>query len=210
MFVADQQRRGRGRLGRQWVAPARSSLLLSIVLRRPLEPVDLTALCSVSVVGAIGETTGLHAQVKWPNDVMMRDRKVCGILTEVVHGPGGRTAIVGIGLNVNLDPSAAALPSTATSLSHELGGTVSRRRLFDALTRQIDGWLAIPDTAVLLAGVRSQWHRLLWRREQTVRVAQDGASVTGVVEGMASSGALILRTVDGGHIEVAVGDVFAP
>jgi BirA family biotin operon repressor/biotin-[acetyl-CoA-carboxylase] ligase len=159
------------------------------------------------VAEAIETVTGLPPRIKWPNDVMVRDRKVCGILTEAVAGgPGGGLAIVGIGLNVNLDPSAAGLPSTATSLSLEFGAPLRREPLLRAILSRVAARLALED-ATLVAQVYRRWEALLWRRHQQVRVDQDGTTVHGVVEGLAASGALRLRRQDGTVLELAVGEI---
>jgi BirA family transcriptional regulator, biotin operon repressor / biotin---[acetyl-CoA-carboxylase] ligase len=209
VFLADAQRQGRGRLDRVWVAPPGSSLLFSVVLQRDLPAIDLTVLCSVSVAEAIAENTGLPARIKWPNDVMLGDRKTCGILTEVVSHGGTPSAIVGIGLNVNLDPRAAGLPETATSLSHELGQSVSREAMLYAVLTYVGRRLALADAA-LLPALRAEWEALLWRRRQRIGVSQDGDVLHGIVEGLSASGALLLRQDDGRCIEVTVGDVLPP
>ncbi len=206
VVVADEQRAGRGRLGRHWIAPRDSSLLASIVLRRRIPSVLLTALCSVAVVATIEQLTGLGSRIKWPNDVMIGTRKVCGILTEVLSQHDQPITVVGIGLNVNFDPAAVHVPSTATSLSSELGGAVDRAALLDTLLRRVDGYLALDDEGMQPA-IRSEWERLLWRRSQAVRVEQDGPTLYGVVEGLTEGGALRLRAPDGDLLEIAVGDV---
>jgi BirA family transcriptional regulator, biotin operon repressor / biotin---[acetyl-CoA-carboxylase] ligase len=208
IVLADEQSAGRGRLGRHWVAPPGSSLLLSIVLRRDLPSILLTALCSIAVVEAVEEVAGLASQIKWPNDVMIRGRKVAGILTEVVSREERAITIVGIGLNVNLDLSTEGLPSTATSLSSEAATQVDRIAVFDALLRRIDAYLHLDDEALGLQ-IRQRWEQLLWRRSQAVRVEQDGPTLYGVVEGLSATGALLLRAPDGELREVAVGDVGA-
>lgn len=209
VFLADEQRNGRGRVGRSWIAPAGSSLLVSVVLHRPLPPIVLTAACSVAVAGAIRSITGLAAQVKWPNDVMVADRKVCGILTEVVLHEGCPRTIVGIGLNVNLDPVAAGLPPTATSLSASAGRVFSRQELLTGLLTGLDGCLALTDVE-FVPYVWNRWHELLWRRDQTIRVDREGNSISGIVAGIRASGALLVRLADGSVVEITTGDVFGP
>ena len=206
IIAADEQRAGRGRLNRRWIAPPGTSLLFSVVLHRSLQPVCLTALCSVSVAEAIYETTGLAARIKWPNDVMLRDRKVCGLLTEVIPRGGRQVTIVGIGLNVNLDPAAVGLPPTATSLSNELGRTIPRRDLLLEILRRIDGYLALDDL-ILAPTIFARWEDLLWRRQQEVQVDGEGATVRGVVEGLAPSGALRVRRLDCTRVEISVGEL---
>lgn len=134
LVVADEQTAGRGRLRRTWLAPAGSSLLMSLVLRPPLQPDKVFCLVMISataVAEAIEQVTGLPCGIKWPNDIFIRGRKVAGILSEMslVAGEIDFT-VIGIGLNVNADLSTLdEIAATATSLSTELGHAVSRERL---------------------------------------------------------------------------------
>ena len=100
--VCDEQTGGRGRLGRRWEAPARSSILVSTLLRPPPErkTAELTLLAGVAVAVVVERATGLAAQIKWPNDVMLDRRKVAGVLAELQDG----AVLLGIGLNVNQAP----------------------------------------------------------------------------------------------------------
>jgi BirA family biotin operon repressor/biotin-[acetyl-CoA-carboxylase] ligase len=117
-ILAEEQTAGRGQHGRTWQAPAGDSVLLSVLLFPPPElrrPAVLTAWAAVAVCGVVRETTGLQARIKWPNDVLLRGRKVCGILIE----QGGNAVVAGIGLNVRQSAetfAAAGLPE-ATSLA---------------------------------------------------------------------------------------------
>jgi BirA family transcriptional regulator, biotin operon repressor / biotin---[acetyl-CoA-carboxylase] ligase len=163
-------------------------------------------LCAVAVVEAIEQTTGLASRIKWPNDVMIGARKVCGILTEVLSREGQAITVVGIGLNVNLDPAAAGLPATGTSLSAEAGQPVDRGAALGALLERLDRYLEWDDQT-LTTEVRRRWETMLWRRAQAVRVEQDGSNLYGVIEGLTPAGELRLRTPDGDLVEVAVGDV---
>jgi BirA family biotin operon repressor/biotin-[acetyl-CoA-carboxylase] ligase len=114
-ILADQQSSGRGQYGRNWVCPPNSGVLLSVLLFPPVElhrPAILTAWAAVSVCETIREVTGLQAKIKWPNDVLIQGRKVCGILIEQ-----GKGTVAGIGLNVNQSASAfveAGLPEAAS------------------------------------------------------------------------------------------------
>lgn len=97
--VCEEQTGGRGRMGRSWEAPARSSILVSVLLRPPAErrPAELTLVAAVTTAVAVERATGLAAQIKWPNDVMLDRRKVSGGLAELVDG----AVVLGIGVNVN-------------------------------------------------------------------------------------------------------------
>jgi BirA family biotin operon repressor/biotin-[acetyl-CoA-carboxylase] ligase len=144
--VAEVQTEGRGRLGRAWEAPAGTSVLVSVVLLPTVEASRLAELSLVAggaVAQAIAEVTGLEAAIKFPNDILVRSRKVAGILAESSEG----RVVLGIGVNVN--QTLEQLPTDAktepTSLRLELGGPVSRARLLAAILLQLerayDAWV---------------------------------------------------------------------
>jgi BirA family biotin operon repressor/biotin-[acetyl-CoA-carboxylase] ligase len=209
IVLADEQRQGKGRLARQWWAPAGSSLLLTLVLRPPLLPQAaqrLTMICSLAVCDAISACCAQEARVKWPNDVLIEGRKVCGILTELgLTADRLDYALVGIGINVNLDlAQAPPLMVPATSLSAEVGAPVSRvdllAVLLSSLERRYDA----------LAGGRSfheEWSRRLATVGERVCVTSGAEQVCGHAVGVDEDGALLLRTSDGGVRRVLAGDV---
>lgn len=146
-FLADRQTAGRGQYGRSWLAPARSSVLLSLLLRPPAHvarPVVLTAWAAVSVCEVVREITGSPPRIKWPNDVLVGGKKVCGILIEQGTRGDQTAGIAGIGLNVMQsaeDFSAAGLPD-ATSLALVSGTGLDTdevaRRLIVRLDEEFD------------------------------------------------------------------------
>ena len=148
--VADEQTEGRGRLGRTWLAPAGTSLLVSILLRPDVAPARLPELSLVAgraCAEAIAEVAGLETEVKFPNDVLVRGRKVAGILAEASEG----RVVLGIGVNVSqVAGELPAEPRTpATSLLLETGREVDRAELLvallDRLERRYDEWLGAGD-----------------------------------------------------------------
>jgi BirA family biotin operon repressor/biotin-[acetyl-CoA-carboxylase] ligase len=149
--VAEEQTEGRGRLGRSWHAPARTSVLASVLLRPSVDQArfpELSLVAGQAVAKAIADVGGVEPTIKFPNDVLIRGRKVAGILAESSEG----RVVLGIGVNVN--QTTAQLPSDAqtepTSLRLELGEAVNRAKLLAAillrLERAYDDWLA-RDTA---------------------------------------------------------------
>jgi BirA family transcriptional regulator, biotin operon repressor / biotin---[acetyl-CoA-carboxylase] ligase len=145
--VADAQTEGRGRLGRRWLAPPGTSLLVSILLRPEVDPARLPELSLVAgraCAEAVAEVTGLEPEVKFPNDVLLGGRKVAGILAEASEG----RVVLGVGVNVTQQPG--ELPpdarTPATSLAIETGGAIDRGELLVALLerleRHYDEWLA--------------------------------------------------------------------
>jgi BirA family biotin operon repressor/biotin-[acetyl-CoA-carboxylase] ligase len=140
VILAEEQTAGRGRRGRTWTAPPRSSLLMSVLLFPPPALAStgwLTALGAVAAAEVVQEWTGLEARIKWPNDVRVEGKKIAGVLVE--RGSG---AIIGIGLNANLrsEDLPESIAGSATSLRVLLGGLVDRSELARALIRRLDDW----------------------------------------------------------------------
>jgi BirA family transcriptional regulator, biotin operon repressor / biotin---[acetyl-CoA-carboxylase] ligase len=148
VVLAHAQTAGRGQYGRSWHTPPGSSVLMSVLLFPPPElrrPAILIAWAAVAVSAVIRHTTGLQARIKWPNDLLVQGRKVCGILTECVQrgGEGNRShfaAIAGIGLNVNQAPAdfeCLGLP-TASSLAAESGRSWEMHGIVEKIIRELD------------------------------------------------------------------------
>lgn len=150
--VAEEQTAGRGRLGRSWHAPPRTSILVSVNLRpavaTPRLP-QLSLVAGVAVAEAIAAETGLHPEVRFPNDLLIRGRKVAGILAEARDA----RVVLGIGINVNLaeDELPTEVDTPATSLSVESGASVDRAALLTGLLEQLeahyDAWLSEDEAA---------------------------------------------------------------
>jgi BirA family biotin operon repressor/biotin-[acetyl-CoA-carboxylase] ligase len=179
---------------------------MSVVLRRQAPPVYLTAACAVAATEAVALQTGVATRIKWPNDLMIGDRKMGGVLTEVVAQSGTFATIVGLGLNVDLATDTEGVPDTATSLSVELGRAVAREPMLYSILERLDALLGLPDP-VFIQHLHARWETLLWRRQQQVRVDDGRAVVTGAAVGVSRSGALRLQIADGSIREVVVGDV---
>jgi BirA family biotin operon repressor/biotin-[acetyl-CoA-carboxylase] ligase len=210
LVFAEFQSRGRGRLGRRWQAPRGSSLLLSVVLRPRLAPNEvhrLTMASSLAVVDAVERTTGLRLGIKWPNDFVTGHAKIGGVLTEVEFGSGQIDyAVVGIGLNVNLDPEelSGSLLMRASSISHALGYPVARVPLLCEVVRALESRYCD-----LLAGkdLHRLWARRLVTLGETVCISTAGREFRGVAEGVNENGALLIREASGRLEDVIAGDV---
>ncbi len=212
LVIAEEQTAGRGRMGRRWLAPAGTALLFSLVLRPPLPPdraVQVTMAVALGAAEAIEAETGLPVQIKWPNDLLIRGRKAGGLLTETsVVGDRLEWAVVGLGLNVNLDfsaPGLEALAGQATSLSLELGRPVDRVRLLQTLLLHAEAHLALIYQGHSLHQATNE--RLAYRGEPVVVEAPSGR-LTGTVMGVDAHGWLCLRQADGTLTEIAAGDVY--
>jgi BirA family biotin operon repressor/biotin-[acetyl-CoA-carboxylase] ligase len=208
VFVADYQTSGRGRQGRVWVAPPRTCVLASLLFRHGSQaPQFYTMLTSVSASEAIERLLGLEVAVKWPNDLMVEDRKAAGVLAEAVSGAQGAFVIVGLGINANLSMTELErLPSTATSLRHAAGRDVHRGELLVALIEHLDAWLRLPGERRWNDLWRA-WHARLWGRNQVLRISEGEGHVEGVVEGALPDGTLLVRRADGRISRVVAGEI---
>jgi BirA family biotin operon repressor/biotin-[acetyl-CoA-carboxylase] ligase len=210
LVLAEHQIAGRGRLDRRWIAPPQSSLLLSLVFRPQLAANRiqlLTMLCGLAVVDAIELETGLRTALKWPNDIVHQGDKLGGILTEAELG-GSRIdyVVVGIGLNVNLDPAQLGdgLLQSATSLSHALGRPVDRLPLLLSLLQQVEArYLDLGN------GIEpvEEWTRRLDTLGKRITITEAGVRREGTAEGVDDNGALRVRLLDGQLVTVIAGDI---
>jgi BirA family biotin operon repressor/biotin-[acetyl-CoA-carboxylase] ligase len=213
LVVADYQTVGRGRLERRWEAPAGSSLLMSLVFRPHLaahQVQRLTMICGLAAVEAIEAQTGLYVGLKWPNDLVIDGAKLGGILTEIeLAGKRVDYAVVGIGLNVNLDPGQLPqdLLMVATSLSHLLGREVERLPLLRALLQAVEVRYKALNAGQL---PQAEWAERLVTLGQWVAVSAMGACVEGVAEGVNEDGALLVRLANGRLETILAGDVSIP
>ncbi len=207
VVVAEHQTRGRGRLDRTWETPARAALTFSVLLRPAVDPIGWTwlpLLAGVAVAGAVRQA-GVDAVVKWPNDVLVAERKLAGILVERVETPQGPAVVVGIGLNVS--QRADELPvELATSLALE-GAEVERTMLLAGLlarfAEEYAGWEAGGVAALRAAYV--SWCPTL-RGQQVRAEVPGGGTVIGEGVGLSDHGGLLVRTA-AGVVTVNAGDV---
>lgn len=209
VILAEQQTRGRGRFNRAWVSPPGVNLTLSIVLRPPLDFMrTLNMAASVAMVDAIHAATGLDATVKWPNDVRVNGRKVAGVLIEARAGEADGYAILGVGLNVNHDPTPSLPPpAEATSLAAALGRPVERLPVLQDFFRSLDA-LYTPDADD--GQLFQRWRGMLDTLGRRVRVAwggDGGAVAEGVAIDVTRDGDLVLRRDDGRTIALNAGEV---
>jgi BirA family transcriptional regulator, biotin operon repressor / biotin---[acetyl-CoA-carboxylase] ligase len=206
VVIADEQLAGRGRQGRSWHTPPGVALALSIILRPPPEALSqMTMLGALSVAGLLDELgAGDRVEVKWPNDVQLSGRKVCGVLPEAVwEGEQLAGVVLGIGLNVRVDFTGTELETLATSIEPALSLRCDRAELAARLLRQLDSWSArLGTTEVFLA-----WRARLAMLGKQVSVSSGSASITGLAESVDEQGALYVRSSDGQVMRVVAGDI---
>ena len=206
VIITDEQTGGRGRLKRAWLTPE-GNIALSIILYPDISCLpSLIMLASLAVVHSIEETTDLKSQIKWPNDVLINGKKVCGILIESdVQGNNVNYVVIGIGINTNLRLSEyPEIQLTATSLYNELGREVPRLSVVRHLLTQIERLYLIISTG---RSIYEEWRGKLVTLGKSIRVTTGEAVYEGVAESAAQDGSLILRGLDGKLNKIVAGDV---
>ena len=212
LILAESQIQGRGRHGRRWLAPPRSSILASVILRHRLraDQVGLPNLIgAVAIATAINELTNLSAQIKWPNDVLIQGKKVSGVLTELEYDQHRQPFFV-MGFGVNVNTMRADLPeelrTSATSLQIESGREISRVVLLQAILHRLEkNYLRLKhnDTEPIIATVnRLSYHFGDWIQIKTV-----GELFRGRVEVIDRDGGLLLKDMNGNRRKFLVGEV---
>ena len=211
LAVADKQTAGRGRRGRTWQSPAGSSIFMSVLLKPDIAPEQapmMTIVMAYSVVKAIRNLTGLDAKIKWPNDIVLNGKKVCGILTEMsaeidfVH-----YVIIGIGINVNMETFPDEIRETATSLYIEGKKRVKRSRLIAEVFSEFEKDYEEFIDKKNLGGIMQPYNELLVNCEKEVRVLQPGKEYDGIAHGIDKEGNLLVETADGEIHRVYAGEV---
>ena len=211
VLIAEAQRRGRGRLGRSWSSPAGLNLYCSVLLRPELPPEDvplLTLVAGVAVADAVAAVAGADVKIKWPNDVLLKEHKVAGILTEM-EAASGRAAFVVVGMGVNLNSRAEHFPpevrEIATSIVQATGREVEREafaaHLLDALDARYESLLRDGFSALLPA-----WSERDALRGRRIQVRAGTEVLEGIAAGLAADGRLLLET-DAGRREIVAGEV---
>ncbi len=212
VIIADSQTGGRGRRGRSWVSPAGKNLYLSIILRPCMPPRDasiLTLMSAVACASALQKISSVAVSIKWPNDLMVADKKLGGILTEMKTDTDHIDyAVIGIGININLDSSDMPddIRHTATSVRLQAGQPQTRTQYAVEIIKSLDYWYAI----LLKSGkgpVIDSWRRLSSTIGHTVTATSGEVQVTGLAEDIDAEGALLLKLEDNSLVKINAGDV---
>ena len=196
VICAEEQSAGRGRMGRQWVCPPGRGLLLSVILRPSLDvskqPV-LTIMAAVATARALQEAFQTPTLIRWPNDILVRDRKIGGVLVEARTLKGRPAFVLGVGLNTGLasDDFPEDLRRTATSLAIETGRPVDRALCARALLRSLDRWYAVLRNGEYDV-ITEEWRRLSSTLGRRVVLADSEKDYLGRVLDLSLEDGLIL------------------
>ena len=214
VLAAEEQRAGRGRMGRTWTSPPRAALTFSLLLKPAVPPARrgwLPLLTGVAVAAAVTRATGVETGLKWPNDLLAADAKLAGILAEAA----GNAVVVGIGLNVSTEPAEFPnpRPGALPAISLRAAGATALNRedillaILDGFERWYRAWQQAggdPDRS----GLRPEYTRLSATIGRTVRAELPGGqALSGPAVGVDSDGRLLVRLSSGSEVAVAAGDV---
>jgi len=212
VVVADAQTKGKGRLDRAWQSPPGINLYISTILRPKIEPArapQITLMAGVAVADLFSVYCPGAVSIKWPNDVLLRGKKACGILTEM-KADAGRVdfIILGMGLNINMNPEDfdLTLRETATSLKMETGKTYDRLEITSKLFDLIEKWYKV-FLCTGFPGLRETWLRYADILGKRITVVYKDEFQAGVVTGIDDDGTLLMQDKDGAGHRVIAGDV---
>ena len=210
VVVAELQTGGKGRLGRKWISP-KGNLYLSVILR-PNIPMHkapiITLMGAVAITSAIRNLCNVPAAIKWPNDILVANRKVSGLLTEMsAEQDQIRHLVLGIGVDVNMEQDSLPpdLRPLVTTLAAEAGKKINRTELLREILRQLDCWYQafLNNTADVLR----EWEKLNMTIGNRIAVSGAGETLEGLAQGIDEEGRLIVLRDDGATRHVAAGDV---
>jgi BirA family biotin operon repressor/biotin-[acetyl-CoA-carboxylase] ligase len=210
-IMAEEQTSGRGRLQRAWSSPRGAGLYFSILLR-PAIPQDrwplITFMAALAVGDALSEAAGVQTDIKWPNDLLSGERKICGILAEGIETPAGRAVIVGIGINLTQDAFPGELANVATSVAEAARRQPERETILASLLRALARWYALLHEPSGLEKIVAAWSsRSSYANGKAVQVTNGDEIWQGVTCGVEPDGALRLGTPNGETKIVRAGDV---
>lgn len=202
VIIAEEQTLGKGRMFRPWNSTANKGIWMSVIIRPSLTPQQapqMTLVAAVAVTRSIEDITGIQPDIKWPNDILVKGKKVTGILTEMQADPDRVKAIIlGIGMNVNQEANdfPDELQTIATSLKMELGETVSRSKLVAKILEYLENYTKIYETHGF-APIKLLWEGYSNTTGKRIRAVMLNETIEGTAIGISETGMLELRLDDG-------------
>ena len=211
VVVAETQTAGKGRRGRGWVSPAGSAIYMSYILRPPIEPHQasaLTLVAAMAVQKAVSRMLPVEARIKWPNDLIIEGRKICGILTEMSSDMDGiRYVVTGIGINVNQLEFPEEIRETATSLLAQTGQKLKRAALIAAIMNDFEHYYQSFITTADMSLLLDSYNQVLVNCMRTVAVIEPAGTWNGRALGINARGELMVEQEDGTVKNINSGEV---
>lgn len=208
LIVSDEQTAGKGRRGRKWCSKKGANVFMTLLIRPKIEPKYLsgiTLLAAMSVAGAIKEVCDANTMIKWPNDIVLEKKKICGILTEMSSEMNYvNYAVIGIGININDDEIPDEIRQNASSIYLETGKKTNRNELAAKVIEKFDGYYKRFLETKDLSAFTDEYNSMLISMDKEVKVlygmaetAREEEAETGIARGIDSEGALLVETKDG-------------
>lgn len=212
-IVAREQTAGRGRLERPWISPMGAGLYFSIILRPQFEQRGwplITLMAAVAVAEALLNSCGLATDIKWPNDIMFQEKKLCGVLAETIETKVGRAVVVGIGINLHDSAFPPEIAKVATSVEAATSARVGVEPVLDALVQSLNTYYRMLQTSGGAEDIVAEWcRRSSYCLDKLIRVTDSSETFEGITRGLERDGALRVETKSGEIRIVRVGDVTA-
>jgi BirA family biotin operon repressor/biotin-[acetyl-CoA-carboxylase] ligase len=203
IVIAEAQTRGRGRLSREWLSPE-GGIYFTLILRPRMSPAyapRINLMVSVAVATMIRKLFGLKAELKWPNDVLIEGRKVCGILAEM-DAEMDVVNFVNVGIGINANTSIPQFEKTVTSLKDALGREISRKEFLSALLVEMERQQLL----LMKSDLLQEWKKLSVTLNKDVRIVAQGEVIVGRAIDIDTTGALIVKEKDGSLKKAMAGD----
>ncbi len=210
LIIADTQTEGKGRRGRIWQSPKGTTISMSLCLEPKFQTehaAGLTLVMALAVAEGIRKVTGTEPKIKWPNDIVLNGKKICGILTEMIFTARGYVVIIGTGINVNTESFPEEISEIAGSLKCETGKEVSREELIASVMEHFEGYYEEYAKTEDLTLLKEQYESLLVNRDREVRVLDPKEPYQGIAKGINKDGNLIVVCKDGEEKCVCSGEV---
>lgn len=211
LVAADMQTAGRGRRGRSWSSPPGANAYFTLILRPELAPDKasmLTPVMALAVAEGIRQSCGVETMIKWPNDIVIGGKKICGILAEMsVERDLIRYVVIGVGINVGLQEFPPEVADVATCLQRECGHGVHRAELVAAVMGAFEKYYKVFTEREDLSGLIERYNELLVNTGSEVRVLDPAGEFQGISRGVNTRGELRVEREDGSEILVYAGEV---
>lgn len=211
IVISEEQTAGKGRLGRTWASPYGLGIWMSLILRPQITPVEvskITLIAALAVSKTIQKVTGLKAEIKWPNDILINKKKVCGILTEMsAEMDKINYIILGIGLNVNTEEFPEEIAHKATSLKIEGKKSYDRKELTQELLFEIENYYRLFTKQETVDKLLEEYKACCVTLNKEVKIIRNGIEYIGKAVGLTENGELLVEKEDGELIHVFSGEV---
>lgn len=211
LVVSERQTGGKGRRGRAWDSPRGTGIFMTLILRPNMAPVHasmLTLVAALAVADGIRECTGAESLIKWPNDIVMSGKKICGILTEMSADPDCINYVaVGIGINVNMEEFPEEIRGVAASIFTETGKKTKRSLLISAVMAAFERYYEVFMKTTDMSGLLEDYNGKLANCGRTVRVLDPAGEYSGTAIGIDREGELLVEMEDTTVRRVLSGEV---